>query len=223
MVEMESAAENPNYPAVDYKRPSILSFPRRPALRVTSEFDSESAVFFHKISCKLLDSLAKFKFSFNHSGKGGDISEPQFSFVSKHLSLHYDLEDHNALVKTSIDLAPSLQLTASHDLKAQQGEVTVLANLADPAYSLQLSTPLPSVGLVSLSLSLLSCACKQTLNDILSFSSMCSQKLPSDFLWVNFRCRRNKRRKSIICCQSMGFLKDNCLMGSALPITRTKN
>ncbi|KAG4929110.1 hypothetical protein AAZX31_17G000700 [Glycine max] len=147
MVEMESAAENPNYPAVDYKRPSILSFPRRPALRVTSEFDSESAVFFHKISCKLLDSLAKFKFSFNHSGKGGDISEPQFSFVSKHLSLHYDLEDHNALVKTSIDLAPSLQLTASHDLKAQQGEVTVLANLADPAYSLQLSTPLPSVGL----------------------------------------------------------------------------
>ncbi|XP_027920793.1 outer envelope pore protein 37, chloroplastic isoform X1 [Vigna unguiculata] len=167
-VEMESAAENPNYIMVpsagatavvepqsqlplavtsthNCKR-NLFSFPRRPALRVTSEFDSESAVFFHKISCKLLDSLAKFKFSFNHSGKG-DISEPQISFVSKHLSLHYDLEDHNALVKTSLDVGPRLQLTASHDVKAQQGEVTMLANLAPPGYSLQLSTPVPSVGL----------------------------------------------------------------------------
>lgn len=191
---MESAAENPNYIMVpsagatavvepqsqlplavtsthNCKR-NLFSFPRRPALRVTSEFDSESAVFFHKISCKLLDSLAKFKFSFNHSGKG-DISEPQISFVSKHLSLHYDLEDHNALVKTSLDVGPRLQLTASHDVKvlflplhlpffnsshshvsllsspkAQQGEVTMLANLAPPGYSLQLSTPVPSVGLV---------------------------------------------------------------------------
>ncbi|KAK7376382.1 hypothetical protein VNO78_34666 [Psophocarpus tetragonolobus] len=158
---METETGNPNYimvppPAVEpqplavasthnYKRP-IFSFPRRPPLRVTSEFDSESAVFFHKISCKLLDSLAKFKFSFNHNGKG-DISEPQFSFISKHLSLHYDLEDHNALVKTSIDVGPRLQLTAAHDVKAQQGEVTMLANVADPGYSLELSTPVPSVGL----------------------------------------------------------------------------
>ncbi|KOM33848.1 hypothetical protein LR48_Vigan01g340400 [Vigna angularis] len=165
---MESAAGNPNYimvpsagaPAAvepqsqlplavtstrNCKR-NLFSFPRRPTLRVTSEFDSESAIFFHKISCKLLDSLAKFKFSFNHSGKG-DISEPQIGFVSKHLSLHYDLEDHNALVKTSLDVGPRLQLTAAHDVKAQQGEVTMLANFAHPGYSLQLSTPVPSVGL----------------------------------------------------------------------------
>ncbi|KAL2339342.1 hypothetical protein Fmac_013788 [Flemingia macrophylla] len=160
MVEMEPAAGNPNYimvappptPAVEppplastHRRP-IFSFPRRPAFRVTSEFDSESAVFLHKISCKLWDSLAKFKFSFNHSSKG-DISEPQISFVSKHLSLHYDVEYHNALVKTSIDVGPRLQLTAAHDVKAQQGEVTMVANVADPGYSLELSTPVPSVGL----------------------------------------------------------------------------
>ncbi|XP_027330187.1 outer envelope pore protein 37, chloroplastic isoform X1 [Abrus precatorius] len=126
MVEMEAGAENPNYimvpppppPSVEpqpQKRP-IFSFPRRPSLRITSEFDSESAFFFHKISCKLLDSLAKFKFSFHNNSKG-DVSEPQFSFVSKHLSLHYDLEDHNALVKTSIDVGPRLQLSAAHDVK----------------------------------------------------------------------------------------------------------
>lgn len=161
---MEAAAGNPNYimvpspsapaPAVEaqplapthtHKRP-ILSFPRRPALRVTSEFDSESAIFFQKISFKLLDSLAKLKLSFNHNNKG-DISEPQISFVSKHLSLHYDLEDHNALVKTSIHLGPSLQLTAAHDVKGQQGEVAMLANVAHPGYSLELSTPVPSLGL----------------------------------------------------------------------------
>ncbi|KAK7363936.1 hypothetical protein VNO77_06101 [Canavalia gladiata] len=161
MVEMESgsAGGNPNYvmvppppaPAVEpqplvstQKRP--ISFPRRPSLRITSEFDSESATFFHKISCKLLDSLAKFKFSFHNNSKG-DVSEPQISFVSKHLSLHYDLEDHNALVKTSVDVGPRLQLTAAHDVKAQQGEVTMVANVADPGYALELSTPVPSVGL----------------------------------------------------------------------------
>ncbi|XP_027330189.1 outer envelope pore protein 37, chloroplastic isoform X3 [Abrus precatorius] len=156
MVEMEAGAENPNYimvpppppPSVEpqpQKRP-IFSFPRRPSLRITSEFDSESAFFFHKISCKLLDSLAKFKFSFHNNSKG-DVSEPQFSFVSKHLSLHYDLEDHNALVKTSIDVGPRLQLSAAHDVKAQQGEVTMVANVADPGYALELSTPVPSVGM----------------------------------------------------------------------------
>ncbi|KAJ1400421.1 hypothetical protein SESBI_29628 [Sesbania bispinosa] len=156
---MESAAGNPNYtvpptPAVDpppqplattQNRP-IFSFPRRPALRVTTEFDSESAVFFHKISCKLLGSLAKFKFSFHNNSKG-DVSEPQISIVSKHLSLHYDLEDHNALIKSSIDVGPRLQLTAAHDVKAQQGEVTMVANVADPGYALELSTAVPSVGL----------------------------------------------------------------------------
>ncbi|MED6205692.1 Outer envelope pore protein 37, chloroplastic [Stylosanthes scabra] len=152
---------NPNHmvpptPAVDpppHPLPStqshpqpIFSFPRRPALRVTTEFDSDSAIFFHKISCKLLDTLAKFKLSFHNNSKG-EISEPQLSFVSKHLSLHYDLEDQNALVKSSFDVGPKLHFKAAHDVKAQQGEVTMLANLADPGYALELSTPVPSVGL----------------------------------------------------------------------------
>jgi len=160
VVEMDSATGNPNNytlqkiqsspAAVDPLPPStnhILSFPSRPALRITTEFDSESANFFHKVSCKFLDSLAKLKLTFHNNSKG-DISEPQISFLSKHLSLHYDLEDHSALVKSSIDVGPRFKLTGAHDVKAQQGEVTMVANIADPGYALQLSTPLPSAGLV---------------------------------------------------------------------------
>ncbi|KAI9126720.1 hypothetical protein K1719_002316 [Acacia pycnantha] len=159
-MDMELALRNPNYavppppPAADPPPPHppapsnngfIFPFPKRPALRVTTEFDSESTFFFHKISCKFFDSFAKLKFSFNNTSKG-DISEPQISFVSKHLSIHYDLEDQNALVKSSFDIGPKLHLTAARDVKAQQGEVTMVADLA-PDYALELSTAVPTVGL----------------------------------------------------------------------------
>ncbi|XP_061363558.1 outer envelope pore protein 37, chloroplastic [Gastrolobium bilobum] len=155
---MEPAAGNPNYMVLPTPPPQPQPQPQpvptshnRPifsfsAIRITNEFDSESATFFHKISWKFMDRLAKFKFSFNNNNKG-DISEPQISFVSKYLSLHYDLEDHNALVKSSFDVGPRLQVTAAHDIKAQQGEVTMVTNVADTGYALELSTAVPSVGL----------------------------------------------------------------------------
>lgn len=34
--------------------------------------------------------------------------------------------------------------------QAQQGEVAIVADLADPGYALELSSPVPSVGLVSI-------------------------------------------------------------------------
>ncbi|KAH9782539.1 Outer envelope pore protein 37 [Citrus sinensis] len=124
---------------------SLFSFPSRPALRVTSEFDSDSSIFLHKISCKLFDSLAKLKVSFQNDNKG-QIFEPQLAFTSKHLSLHYDLEEQNAFVKSSFDVGPKLHFRAAHDVKAQQGEVGVVANLGDPGYALELSSPVPYVG-----------------------------------------------------------------------------
>lgn len=139
-------AADPAPPPAPSNNGFIFPFPKRPTLRVTTEFDSESTVFFHKISCKFFDSLAKFKLSFQNSSKG-DVSEPQLSFVSKHLSIHYDLEDQNALVKSSFDIGPKLHLKAAHDVKAQQGEVTMVADLADPGYALELSTAVPTVGL----------------------------------------------------------------------------
>ncbi|KAB1218183.1 Outer envelope pore protein 37, chloroplastic [Morella rubra] len=122
-----------------------FTFPQRPPVRITSEFDSDTSVFFHKISCKFLNSLAKLKLSFRNDHKG-DIIEPQVSFISQHLSIFYDVEDQNALLKTSLEVGPRLQLRAVHDVKAQQGQLSMLANLADPGYALELSSSVPSVG-----------------------------------------------------------------------------
>lgn len=118
---------NPNFlvgqtPAVDPPASAttaptpLFSFPKRPALRLTSEFDSDTSIFFHKVSCKLFDSLAKFKLSFQND-HSGHVSLPQLAFISKYLSLHYDLEDRNTLVKASVDVSPSVHLRAAHDVK----------------------------------------------------------------------------------------------------------
>ncbi|XP_071706976.1 outer envelope pore protein 37, chloroplastic [Rutidosis leptorrhynchoides] len=118
---------------------------RFPSIRVTTEFDSDTSVFFHKVSCKLLDSIAKIKLCFQNDNRG-HLSDPQLSITSKHLSCHYDLTEHNALLNGSFEISPGLQLTAAHDVKAQLGEVTMVADLA-PACKLELTSPLPSVGL----------------------------------------------------------------------------
>ncbi|KAK6161583.1 hypothetical protein DH2020_004964 [Rehmannia glutinosa] len=118
----------------------------RPKLRVTSEYDSDSSVFLHKVSCKLLDNLAKLKLSFQNNSKG-EVSEPQVTFTSKHVSLHYDVEESDALVKASFEILPGFQIKAAHQVKARQGEVAMVADLAGPAYKFELSSAVPSVGM----------------------------------------------------------------------------
>ncbi|MFS7925029.1 putative outer envelope pore protein [Helianthus anomalus] len=118
---------------------------RRPSIRVTTEYDSDTSLFFHKVSCKLFDNLAKLKLSFQNNSKG-HVSDPQLSFISKRISCHYDLHEHNALLNGSFDIAPGLQITAAHDVKAQLGQVTMVADLA-PSCKLELTSLLPSVGL----------------------------------------------------------------------------
>ncbi|KAL3507019.1 hypothetical protein ACH5RR_032401 [Cinchona calisaya] len=149
MVEPEPPPQSPTLtppPPAGSGGFGAVFFQRRPKIRVTSEYDSDSSVFFHKISCKLLDSLAKLKFTFQNDGKG-EISVPQLAFTSKYLSLHYDIEERNALVKGGLDVGPSLQFKAAHDVKAQQGEVTMIADLVGPALKLELSSAVPSVGM----------------------------------------------------------------------------
>ncbi|PSS34847.1 Outer envelope pore protein like [Actinidia chinensis var. chinensis] len=153
---VESVPPNPNYvivpatagdpPPPQPNRCCSGRFYRRPGLRVTTEFDSDSSTFFHKISCKLLDSLAKLKVSFQNNDKG-EISDPQLAFTSKYLSLHYDFEDQNAVVSSSFDLGPALHFKTAQNVKAQQGEVALVADLAGPAYKFELSSSVPSVGL----------------------------------------------------------------------------
>ncbi|GAB4858954.1 Outer envelope pore protein 37, chloroplastic, variant 2 [Ancistrocladus abbreviatus] len=127
------------------KHPFGLFSLRRPPIRVTTEFDSDSLIFFHKVSSKLFDGLAKLKFTFQNNGKG-DIADPQVALITKHLAIHYDVEEQNALVKGFVNVGPNLQLCAAHDVKAQQGEVTMAANLADPAYKFELASAVPSMG-----------------------------------------------------------------------------
>lgn len=95
---------------------SFLKTANRPKLRVTSEFDSDSLLFLNKVSCKLFDNLAKLKLSFQNNSQR-EISQPQVSFTSKHVSVLYDLEEKNTFIKSTLDVHPRLQLRALHNVK----------------------------------------------------------------------------------------------------------
>ncbi|XP_010524196.1 PREDICTED: outer envelope pore protein 37, chloroplastic-like [Tarenaya hassleriana] len=138
---------DPSPQAETSESPSSSAFSglRRPKLRVTSEFDSDSLVFFNKLSCKLFDNLGKVKLSFQNNAQR-QVSQPQLSFTSKYLSILYDLEEHNAFLKSTVAISPRLQLRALHNVKAQEGEVAMEANLGEPGYSLELSSPVPVTG-----------------------------------------------------------------------------
>ncbi|PIA25747.1 hypothetical protein AQUCO_10800027v1 [Aquilegia coerulea] len=144
---LESPIQNPNNNKSTTTR-SFFSFPSRPPpVRVTSEFDSDSNIFLHKVSCKLFNSIAKLKLSFQNNKEGG-VSDPQIAFVTKHLSIFYDVEEQNAFVKGSFGiLGDRLQFRAAQDVKAQEGEVAMIASLPDPSYKLELSSAVPSIGL----------------------------------------------------------------------------
>ncbi|XP_024985972.1 outer envelope pore protein 37, chloroplastic [Cynara cardunculus var. scolymus] len=146
---LESVSSDPSSlipsTAADSIQPQPSASSRRPSIRVTTEFDSDTSLFFHKVSCKLFHNLAKLKLCFQNNNEG-HVSHPQLTFTSKHLSCRYDLHEYNALLNGSFEIAPGLQLTAAHDVKAQLGEVTMAADLA-PACKLELTSPFPSVGL----------------------------------------------------------------------------
>ncbi|GMH29694.1 hypothetical protein Nepgr_031537 [Nepenthes gracilis] len=135
----------PSLPPAAEKRPfGHFSF-RRPRIRVTTEFDSDSSIFFHKVSSKFFDGLAKLKFSFQNNEKG-EVADPQVAFITKHLAIHYDVEEQNALLEGFVDVGPNLKLRAAHDIKGQKGTLSMMANLADPAYKFELASAVPYIG-----------------------------------------------------------------------------
>ncbi|KNA09627.1 hypothetical protein SOVF_151870 [Spinacia oleracea] len=140
--------ELPLPPSPSRKTPSfgIFSFQKRPPVRVTTEFDSESSVFFHKVSSKLFNGLAKLKLTFQNNPKG-EVAEPQVALITKNLSIKYDVEEQNAFVRGFFDVGPNLKLIASHNVQEKEGEVTLAANLSDPGYNIRLTSDYPSIGL----------------------------------------------------------------------------
>ncbi|KAM1902738.1 hypothetical protein ACFX13_040339 [Malus domestica] len=90
---------------------------------VPKEVWNDSSIFFHKVSCKLLDSLAKLKLSFNNNHKG-KLFPPQLIFVSNNLSVHHNFEDQSTLLKGFVDVGPKLHLRTTHHRQSQEGETT---------------------------------------------------------------------------------------------------
>ncbi|XP_031477254.1 outer envelope pore protein 37, chloroplastic isoform X1 [Nymphaea colorata] len=92
---------------------------RLPAVRISSEYDSESSAFLNKVSCRVFNGLAKIKAQFQ-SNRNGDINYPQIGFITKYLSVLYDYEDQNAVVTGSFDVGSRLQVKGVHDVKRVQ-------------------------------------------------------------------------------------------------------
>ncbi|XP_013631534.1 PREDICTED: outer envelope pore protein 37, chloroplastic-like [Brassica oleracea var. oleracea] len=139
---LQSTTSEPPPPPTRSSLFPFLTSLNRPKLRVTSEFDSDSLLFLNKVSCKLFDNLAKLKLSFQNNSQR-EVTQPQLSLTSKYLSVLYDVEEKNTFIKSTVDVSPRLQLRALHNVNAQQGEVAMEANLAEPGYSLELSSPVP--------------------------------------------------------------------------------
>jgi len=128
---------------------------------VTTEYDSEEGVFANKVSCKLAGGLAKLRLSFQSDPQGqwqgggeeGDpleqlFARPLLAFITKHFSVLYDVEERNALLSGDASLpGGAVRLRASHDVKLQQGEISVITRLGDPLYKLELSSLVPYSGL----------------------------------------------------------------------------
>ncbi|KAK3158419.1 hypothetical protein QOZ80_2AG0137000 [Eleusine coracana subsp. coracana] len=131
---------------------------RLPDLRVTSEYDSMEGMFVNKVSCKLAGGLAKLRLSFHSDPQGqrilgDDLSQQLFAaplvgFITKHFSVLYDVEERNTLLNADASLpGGAVQLRSSLDVKAQQGEVSVITRLGHPLYKLELSSLMPYSGL----------------------------------------------------------------------------
>ncbi|XP_066327899.1 outer envelope pore protein 37, chloroplastic-like isoform X2 [Miscanthus floridulus] len=151
----------PPPPPLPPPEPVVPRSRRLPSLRVTTEYDSEEGVFVNKVSCKLAGDLAKLRLSFQSDPQGqwqgggeeGDplqqlFTAPLVGLITKRFSVLYDVEARNALLRGDCSLpGGAIQLRASHDVKAQQGEVSVITSLGDPLYKLELSSLVPYSGL----------------------------------------------------------------------------
>ncbi|XP_031477256.1 outer envelope pore protein 37, chloroplastic isoform X3 [Nymphaea colorata] len=124
---------------------------RLPAVRISSEYDSESSAFLNKVSCRVFNGLAKIKAQFQ-SNRNGDINYPQIGFITKYLSVLYDYEDQNAVVTGSFDVGSRLQVKGVHDVKSRQGDIKLVATMPDPSYKVELGSPVPFAGLPRASL-----------------------------------------------------------------------
>ncbi|XP_008672269.2 outer envelope pore protein 37, chloroplastic isoform X1 [Zea mays] len=135
-------------------KPAVLRW--RPPVRVTSEFDSERRLFSHRLSCRVLDGLAKLRLRISHGAGGGGIlwGPTDVGLLARNFSVVVDPATRGAVLRGAADLAGSLRLRASHNTKMlmclfsqeQQGEVAITANLRDSPCKIELSSLVPPNG-----------------------------------------------------------------------------
>ncbi|KAL9273400.1 Outer envelope pore protein 37, chloroplastic-like protein [Drosera capensis] len=138
-------------PPTATKSPSSSFLFKRPPISLTTEFDSERPFLSHKLSTMLLDGLAKMKFSFL-SGFDGEIGDRRVTVETNWASVEYDVEENDARVRGAVGVGKNVTISAEHHVRAQRGHVGVVANLADPAYKVQLVSTIPSTRLPKVAL-----------------------------------------------------------------------
>jgi hypothetical protein len=86
---------------------------------VTSEFDSERRLFSHRLSCRVLDGVAKLRLRISHGAGGGGIpwGPPEVGVLARNFSVVVDPATRGAVLRGAADLAGSLRLRASHNTK----------------------------------------------------------------------------------------------------------
>ncbi|XP_066355751.1 outer envelope pore protein 37, chloroplastic-like isoform X1 [Miscanthus floridulus] len=112
----------PPQPEPELKPPLLR---RLPPVRVTSEFDSERRLFSHRLSCRVLDGVAKLRLRVSHGAGGGGIpwGPPEVGLMARNFSVVVDPATRGAVLRGATDLAGSLRLRASHNTKnCQTGE-----------------------------------------------------------------------------------------------------
>ncbi|KAE8773623.1 outer envelope pore protein 37, chloroplastic-like [Hordeum vulgare] len=90
----------------------------RPPIRVTSEFDSERQLFSHRISCRVLNGLAKLRLRLHHGAAGGAPTS-EVALIARNFSAIVDTASRGAVLRGTADLAGSLHLRAAHNTKVR--------------------------------------------------------------------------------------------------------
>ncbi|KAG0628419.1 hypothetical protein M758_1G025300 [Ceratodon purpureus] len=116
------------------------------AVKLSTEYDSEGGVFVNKLSTRVLNGLAKLTGSIQ-GDPSGEFRYPLLGVVTKYLSVLYDHEDRNALVTMNADVGKNLSVKYLRDIKAQQGEVKLMAHTASLKYKTEISYEVPATTL----------------------------------------------------------------------------
>ncbi|XP_047046790.1 outer envelope pore protein 37, chloroplastic-like isoform X1 [Lolium rigidum] len=110
----------------------------RPPIRVTSEFDSERQLFSHRLSCRVLDGLAKLRLRVHHGAAGGALP-PEVALMARNFSVVVDTASRGAVLRGSTDLSGSLRLRAAHNTKNYQNGEQSYVHIGCSTHSLSMS------------------------------------------------------------------------------------